>query len=103
MDNNFRRVSTFTYNYNDYTTDFTRFCKEHGCLDTVHTSSMENNGYHKEYIFKDGAIFHEICQKVVEKVEVIVHNVLVPATVTLFRTDWFSSDDFRSKFYYETF
>lgn len=70
----------------------------------VDTSPMDELGtYHKKYICEDGAIFYEVMMPVWEKVTAEVHKCTVSVDVKFFRTEFWSTDDAESSYYYEKF
>lgn len=92
-----------TVDYKEYDKTRKEFFKKH-TLDRVETSSMNEYGvYHKEYICEDGAIFYEVmgpeyCRQVIE-----FRGIPIEVEAKLFRTEYWSSDDAQSKYYYEKF
>lgn len=80
------------------------FFRKHNCDFEVQTSQMDEYGmYHKEYIFADGAIWYEVMSPEYVKEEVNIKLCKVTVEVKMFRTEFWSSDDSVSKFYYEKF
>lgn len=82
--------------------------KRHDFDFTVDTSPMDKNGqYYKTYMFSDGAVLTVINRPVYEtkKVTFEVKGVSISQeiTVKLFESEVFSTDDSRSKFFYELF
>ncbi len=96
-----------TVNYETYTADKQAFIKKHGKGDwKVETSAMDEYGcYHKEYIFDDGAIFYEVMRPEYfkQEVEIATTMVKVEVEVKMLSTEYWSSDDAKSKKYYEKF
>lgn len=88
--------------YGEYIQDLINFTDKHNkkaeCK--VHTSPMVNNWYHKEYCWSDGATFYEVNAIVTETVKVTVHGVKMDVDVTLWKTEYWSSE-FGSKYYYQ--
>lgn len=90
--------------YKEYSSNKQAFLERHNYEYRIETSSMNEYGvYHKEYICDDGAIFYEVMGPVYEKVTTEVHKVTITVDVKLFRTEYYSSDDAESKYYYERF
>ena len=80
------------------------FFKKHKNDFEVQTSPMDECGvYHKEYVFTDGAIWYEVMSPEYVKQEVEIKLCKVTVEVKMFRTEFWSSDDSVSKFYYEKF
>lgn len=77
------------------------FMARHNCNLMVYTSPMIENTYHKEYSFEDGAQWNEIMELVEEVVEVEVHSMMMKVVVKLWKTEYFSTDDSKSRYYYE--
>lgn len=97
-----------TVNYKTYDLIKTKFFRKHKHDFKIETSQMDSYGrYHKEYIFKDGAIWYESYSRVEEVVETTtrIHEVEVKLenTVEFFRTEFWSTDDAESGYYYELF
>ena len=92
-----------TVTFREYQEDLIAFCQKHNkkaeCR--VETSPFENNQYHKNYLYSDGATFTEINEIVYEEVEIEVHGIKVKTTVELFRTEYYSTDNSKSKFVYQ--
>ena len=90
-----------TVNYKDYEDEKAKFFKAHDYDYTVHTSDLQNNSYHKEYAFEDGATFYESTRKV-EEVQIIeVHKIKTKVVVAYMVTEYWSSDDSTTKVFYE--
>ena len=70
----------------------------------VITSPMDENGkYHKEYVCDNGDIWFEICKPYEDTVETEINRCKLNVDVTLFETEFWSTSDSVSKFYYEPF
>lgn len=93
-----------TTTYNDYIEVKKAFFKKHNNEFTTHTSSLdEYNGYHKEYVFEDGAIWYEVNSIEYVEYEVEVKMVKIKEQAKMLRTEFWSSDDARSSYYYERY
>ena len=92
---------TATYReYNDAKKAFVIAHMEHDMK--IHTSSLdENNSYHKEYCFDDGSTFYEVMTREFNKVPVLIHGIEFSVNVELLKTEFWSSDDSVSRYYYE--
>ena len=91
-------------NYEEYTNAKQEFLKAHDYDYRIQTSPMDEYGsYHKEYICEDGAIFYEVMSPVTENVTVEVHKVTMTVPVKFLRTEFWSSDNAESGYYYEKF
>lgn len=94
-----------TVSYETYMADKKAFLRKHPDW-TVDTSSMDEYGrYTKQYMSTDGAIFTEEmypCWETAEA-EVELHGVKVTLkdTIYMMRTEYYSTDDSNSKYYYE--
>lgn len=92
-----------TVNFKEYQKDLVNFCTKHNekadCI--IYTSPMVNNSWHKEYCYSDGSTFYEINEIIEEKVEIEIHGIKANVTVKLYRTEYWSTDNSQSKFYYE--
>lgn len=90
--------------YSEYTNVKKAFLQAHDNDWRVETSPMDSYGvYHKEYICSDGAIFYEVMSPVYEQVTVEVHKCTVTVEVKFLRTEFWSSDNSQSSYYYEKF
>ena len=67
----------------------------------IDTSPMENNCYHKEYVFEHGAVWYEVIFLIEEEIVVEVHGIRCVVTVKFNKTEYWSTDDGKSKFIYE--
>lgn len=94
-----------TVSYETYMADKKAFLKKHPDW-TVDTSSMDEYGrYSKQYMSTDGAIFTEEmypCWETAEA-EVELHGVKVTLKddIKMMRTEYYSTDDSESRYYYE--
>lgn len=90
--------------YKEYNEEKLKFMEEHNFDYTLETSPMNEYGeYHKTYVFADDSQWLEHMRPVYEKTEVVVKGVRVPVEVKLLETEYYSSDDARSRYYYERF
>jgi hypothetical protein len=90
--------------YKEYAETKQKFMEAHDYDFHIETSPMDEHGrYHKEYIFEDGSIFYEVMSPVVEPITTEVHKCVVTVNVKFFRTEFWSSDNAESGFYYEKF
>lgn len=94
-----------TVSYETYRADKESFLKKHPDW-TVDTSSMDEYGrYYKTYTGADGAIFTEEMYPTYEtaEAEVELHGVKVTLSesVKFMRTEYYSTDDSESRYYYE--
>ena len=93
-----------TVTYEEYRKDLNSFVDKHSRKYDykVYTSPFENNQYHKNYCFEDGATFTEINEMhVIETVEIEVHGLKFNVNVHLIRHEYWSTDDASSKYWYE--
>ena len=92
-----------TVTYREYENQKIAFAKKHNrkaeCK--VYTSPMENNRYHKEYCWSDGHQWCEVIELVTETVEAEAHGINFNVEVELYRTEFWSTEDSRSKYLYE--
>lgn len=88
--------------YKTFDKDLEDFNLKHGVED-VKTSSMKNDSYTKEYIGEDGAILYVSVRPYYETKTVEVKNIKVNVQIKLFETEYWSSDNSKSKFYYEVY
>ena len=87
--------------YNELKRDF--FRKHHNDFKVDTGMLNEYDGWNKTYIFLDGAIWYEVYTKVVETVEAEAHYCKVRMDVSFLKTEFWSSDDARSRYYYERY
>ena len=93
-----------TVTFKEYNEDLAKFISKHSKKYNykVYTSPFENNQYHKNYCFEDGATFTEINEmSVAEEVEVEVHGLKFKVDVHFIRHEYWSTDDATSKYWYE--
>ena len=90
-----------TVSYSEYVEEFKKFCHKHNndfnCTTTGHSAEY----YHKTYMFSDGATWYEVMTKIYENVEAEAHGIKIPVEVELMKTEFWSSDDAESKYYFE--
>ena len=91
-----------TVTFLDYENDKCKFVKAHGFDYTVHTSPLENDTYHKEWVFADDAVFYERISLVSEWVDVEAHGMTFKAKIQFWKTEYWSTED-TSKFFYEKY
>ena len=92
-----------TVTWSEYEKDFGEFLKKHqkGSNEiSVSTSPMTNDRYHKTYASTDGGEFTEINERVTEMAEAEIHGLKVTVPVVLYRTEYWSTDNSKSKFVY---
>lgn len=63
----------------------------------------EYGRYYKLYNFEDGAIWFENMCPIFESFKVEVKKLEIEVEVKLLRTEFYSTEDSKSKFYYEKF
>ena len=92
-----------TVTFKEYVEDKKAFFEKHKFDYTVETSSLdEYDRYHKTYSFKDGALWMEIMSPSYEQIEIEIKKVKVTTGITLYRTEYWSSEQ-GSKYYYEKY
>lgn len=91
-----------TVTYGDYLKEQSKFAQKHNKKAElkIYTSPMENNRYHKEYCWSDGAMWCEISELITEIVEAEAHGIKVNAKVNFYRTEFWSTEA-PSKYFYE--
>lgn len=93
-----------TVNYESYSNEKKAFFKKHDNDFRCDTSSMDEYGrYWKTYIFEDGAQWYEAMSPEYVSQEVEIKMCKMTIEVKMFRTEFWSSDNATSKFYYEKF
>lgn len=88
-------MTTFT----QYEEEKIAFFKKHNMNYIVHTSGLNNDSYHKEYIFEDGAVFYESSMKVEEVQIVEAHGLKTRVPVTYMKTEYWTSESGSKTFY----
>lgn len=92
-----------TTTYTDYKTEKERFFKKHNNNFDTYTSSLdEYDFYHKEYIFRDGAEWHEVMGLTYELKEIEIKGCKLSVEVKMLRIEFWSTETY-SKFYYEKY
>ena len=90
-----------TVSYKEYNEELTRFAKKHNekgdCR--IYTSGMENNKYHKEYCWEDGANWYEVTELITEIKEVETHGMTFKVNIKMWRTEFWSTES-GSKYFY---
>lgn len=91
-----------TTTYREYNEEITKFAQKHNKKSEcrIYTSGMENNRYHKEYCWADGANWYEVTELITEDVTVEVHGLTFTTTVEMWRTEYWSTEDSKSKYFY---
>ena len=90
-----------TVTYETYENDKAEFFKAHDFDYTLHTSDSVNGCYHKEYAFDDGAVFYESMSKVTEEHVIEAHGIKSTATVVYMRTEYWTTDNAKTKTLFE--
>ena len=88
---------------NTYEQEKQTFFKRHGGLKEVYTSEMVNDTYRKIYETEDGKYLHEVNRPIYEKVSVVVHGVTIETDVKLFCTEYWDTDNAKSRYHYEKY
>lgn len=92
-------MTVTTDEYNREKMDFIRKHNENAeCK--VFTSPMENNRYHKEYCWSNGAAWMEVTELVTEEKEVEAHGLTFKVEVEMWKTEFWSTER-GSKYVYE--
>ena len=91
-----------TVSYGEYNRELADFAAKHNkkgeCK--IYTSPMENDRYHKEYVWSDGSEWYEVTELIREKGTINVHGIEFVVEVEMWRTEFWSSDNSKSKYYY---
>ena len=92
-------------NYTNFMDRKQKFFRKHDSDFTIRTSTMnEYGGYHKEYVFSDGAIWYEVYDRITREVIVDTdYNCKVKVDVEFFRTESWNTDNAKSVYMYEQF
>lgn len=96
--------------YKEWAEEKSKFSKKHNHNFTVETSPMDKDGiYYKWYVFEDGAIWYERMSPVEEVIIVEGISDLTgikftdSKVVTFLKTEFWNTEDSKSKYYYEKF
>jgi hypothetical protein len=94
-------LKIMTVNYTEYMEELTKFLRKHNAKGEckIYTSPMENNRYHKEYCWEDGAMWSEITELITEEKEVQAHGLVFKVQVEMWITEFYSTES-GSKYYY---
>lgn len=91
-------------NWREYTKAKKDFMWKHDNDFRVETSPMDEYGrYYKTYICADGALWYEIMTPTYETGTAFIRGCEVKVEIKMLRTEFYSSDDSESKYYYERF
>ncbi len=92
-----------TVSYDEYFKELTAFCKKHNAKAEckVETGPMTDNRYYKNYMYSDGHNWSEVTELVIETVKVEVHGIVVTTEVSFWKTEYYSSENGASKYFYE--
>lgn len=88
-----------TVSYKEYMNDIKTFVRSHPDV-TVYTSPMEDNKYYKTYTSSDGHQLTEVNDIIREYKTIEAHGIPVEVHYDLARTEYYSSDGIKSKYYY---
>lgn len=90
--------------YEEYTKQKRDFFIKHTC-DTDNVEEWNNPSDHgtlmKRFVFGDGACWFECSDRVFETGTVHLHGYEIHRKVEFFRTEFWSTDNSRSQYYYE--
>ena len=93
-----------TVTYETYMESKIAFIKKHHGEFYVQTSPMdEYDRYHKEYFFEDGAVWYEVMGPSYQVAITEVKMAKVKVEVKMFETEFWTSDDAKSRFCYEQY
>lgn len=93
-----------TVTYKEYSEAKHNFFEKHNFDFTTTTSSMDEYGrYYKDYLFEDGAQWHEDMSPEWVKETVEIKKCKVVVEVKMFRVEFYNTDDASSHYYYEKF
>lgn len=90
--------------YHEYSLEKRGFFERHDYDYQVETSPMDERGvYHKEYVFKDGAIWYERMSPEWVRQTIEVKRAKVDVDIKMFCTEFWDTDNAASRYYYEKF
>ena len=90
--------------YKDYSNDLAHFINKHSIkseLISVNTSGYEGGVYRKEYMFEDGASFYEVNRNIKGEANAETVGLKFKVKVDLIEHEYWSTDDSKSKYWYE--
>ena len=89
--------------YKEYDEMKTAFAKKHNKKSEckVMTSPMENNSYHKEYCWEDGANWFEKTELITEVHEVTVHGIVNKVELQFWKAEYWNTEMAGSFLLYE--
>ena len=87
--------------YNEYEEMKKKFFCKHNNDFQCDTRGNSAEYYRKTYVFGDGAIWYEVMMKIYTGAEAEVHGIKILVEVELMQTEFWSSDDSESRYYFE--
>jgi len=87
--------------YNEYNDIKTKFFNKHNHDYKKIESGTSAEYYRKTYAFKDGAVWYEVMTKEEVPAEAEAYGIKVPVLCELLRTEFWSSENADSCFYFE--
>ena len=92
-----------TVSFGEYLKEMQEFAAKHNENGGVksYTSPMENDRYHKEICWEDGAAWYEVTEKIWETVPVEVHGIKTTTYISLWRTEFWNTDNGQSRYCYQ--
>ena len=90
-----------TVNYSEYAELKGKFFRKHDNDYELQQGGTSAEYYHKEYVFKDGAIWYEVMTKTYEVETIEIKYCKCEVSVAMLRTEFWSSDNAESNYYYE--
>ena len=90
--------------YKTYNKEKKNFMEAHNYNYRIETSPMDSTGtYHKDYLFEDGAQWHEVMRPTFETAEVEIKKVKCQVVVKMLETEYYNTETGTSSYYYERF
>ena len=85
----------------EYSAQKKAFFNKHKGLKRTDTSPMdEYDSYHKEYICEDNAVWYEVMSPYYKTLQLEVNKCNITVEVKLFQTEFWDSDNSKSRYYY---
>lgn len=88
----------------EYNAQKKAFLSKHKGLKRTDTSPMdEYDSYHKEYICEDNAVWYEVMSPYYKTLQLEVNKCNITVEVKLFQTEFWDTDNSKSRYYYEQY
>lgn len=90
--------------YQEYAEEKKAFFTKHNYSFSIQTSYMDEYGcWNKRYVFEDNAVWYEDYMPVIESGEAFIRGLKIPVEAKLLRTEYWDTDNSKSRYLYEKF